>query len=114
MSKLDRKALTRAYKERSVPVGVFAVTCTASGEVWVKASRNLDNQANRVWVTLRFGGHPNRTLQAAWTAHGEAAFEYRLLETLDDPDLGAHGLELWLKTRADHWRQQLGASALTG
>jgi hypothetical protein len=53
------------------------------------------------------------SLQAEWNAHGEAAFEYRILETLkDDP----HPLALadLLKEKKKLWIAQLRAGAYIG
>ncbi len=65
-----RKAAIAAYKERKSVAGIYVVRCTASGEVWVGQSPNLDTVQNRVWFTLRVAGNLNRGLQKAWDDHG--------------------------------------------
>jgi len=60
------------------------VRCAASGEAWVSASDHSDTARNGWWFQLRSGLHPNKRLQAAWNAHGEAAFEYPVLETFEE------------------------------
>jgi hypothetical protein len=114
MEKARRKDLTRAYAERERHQGVFAVRCRPSGQVWVSASRNLDTQRNAVWFGLRTGGHPNRALQAAWQAHGEAAFDYEILEALSAEGLTPMGLADRLRERERAWREKLGAPAVAG
>ena len=102
MDKQRRRDIAQAYKDRKVPVGVFSLRCDPTGETWLGMSRNLEGAANGVLFGLRMGSHRNRALQAAWTAHGEAAFTYAVVERLDE-DLTAIGREDWLKARLRHW-----------
>lgn len=114
MDKSLRRQAVRDFKERKVSRGIFVVRCTATGEAWVGSSRNLDQQQNSIWFGLRAGGYINRSVQAAWTAHGEAAFAFEVLETLDDEDLGDLGRADLLKSRAAKWRVEIGAAKLVG
>jgi hypothetical protein len=114
MDKPSRRELVRDYKDRKVARGIYAVRCATTGEAWVGQSRNLVQQQNGVWFSLRQGGHPNRALQAAWAAHGEAAFAYEILEALDDDDLSAMVRDDLLKARAAHWRDALRATKIVG
>ncbi|THD81155.1 MAG: GIY-YIG nuclease family protein [Phenylobacterium sp.] len=114
MDKQSRREALRQYKEKKPAIGVFAVRCAASGEVWVAASRNLDQQQNGVWFGLRLGSHPNRALQAAWAAHGEAAFAFERLEVLEDRDHSPLAIDLMLKDAEKRWRETLGARKVTG
>ncbi|HEY9236196.1 MULTISPECIES: GIY-YIG nuclease family protein [Phenylobacterium] len=110
MDKTSRREAIRQYKERKVPVGIFAIRCRPTAEAWVGASRNLDGQRNSSFFSLRLGSHRNRDMQAAWKAHGgEEAFEFSILELLEDEDLGPLGRDSWLKERERHWLAQLGA-----
>ncbi|MBW8812358.1 MAG: GIY-YIG nuclease family protein [Caulobacterales bacterium] len=114
MDKSSRRQILRDYKERKAPAGVYAVRCAGSGEVWVGATRNLDAQKNSVWFGLSTGGHVNRAMQAAWAAHGAAAFAYEPLERIEDEDLTPLGLADALKARERHWRDALGAGRAAG
>lgn len=111
-----KRDLVREYKERKAPPrGVFAVRCAPTGETWVSASPNLDAQQNQTWFGLRLGSHPNRALQAAWTAQGEAAFSYEVLETLpEDSAASDYALKADLKALEARWRETLGARRVTG
>lgn len=106
-----RKAAVAAYKERKTVAGVFAVVCGATGEAWVGTSRHIDTQQNGLWFGLRHGGGRNAALQAAWNAHGEAAFRFEQLDRLpeDTSDL-MRGPEL--KKRAALWGARLQAEML--
>jgi hypothetical protein len=112
MDKNRKRDLLREYKEREKQEGVYAVRCTASGQVWTSASRNLDKQHNTTWFQLRANGHPNKDMQAAWNTHGEGAFTYEILEEVkDDNPLLIAAL---LKEREAEWRKELGASRAVG
>ncbi len=107
MEKSRRKELVREYKEKKQQLGVYAVRCDVSGEAWVASSRNLDRQKNGLWFALRADSHPNKALLAAWKKHGEAAFQYEVLEEVTDDNLLL--LDLLMKDRAAHWLKTLGA-----
>lgn len=112
MDKTRRREAVRQYKERKVPVGIFALRSLSTGEAFVGASRNLDGQRNSSMFSLRLGSHRNRALQAAYqAAGGEAGFEFVVLEQLEDEDLGPIGRDTWLQERERHWRAELSAQS---
>jgi len=108
MRAVDKKAAKAAYKEQDVVAGIYAVRCTATGQAWVGHAPNLEKVRNRVWFTLRHGGHPSRGLQEAWQTHGDNSFTFEELERLQDEDL-AYVRAAQLKERAAHWRAKLNA-----
>lgn len=114
MDRTVRRQAVRDFKERKAAAGIYAVRCAASGEAWVGASRNIDAQQNGLWFGLRTGGHPNRTMQAAWAAHGADAFAFEVLERIDREDLTPLGLADLAKAREQHWRTALGAAKAVG
>ena len=111
MDRDDRKAAITAYKERKTAAGIFAVRCTASGQIWVGQTPNLDTIQNRIWFTLRLGTNSNRDLQSAWSAHGGDNFTFEPLERLKDEEL-PYVRDAVLKERALHWRSMLNASII--
>jgi hypothetical protein len=112
MDKKRRKELQQAYAERKQPIGVFALRNSASGEVWVGASRNFDVQKNGLWVRLANGMSPNADVQTSWKKHGEAAFSYEILECIKDTD--PHVIQRLLHERAAYWRKKLNAGTVKG
>ena len=81
---LDRKAALRAYKDRKVRSGIYAIRHLASGRAWPGSANDLDATHNGQWLTLNAGRHLDKELQEAWTRLGEDAFEYVILEVLED------------------------------
>ncbi len=107
----DRRAARAAYKEKKSVAGIFALRCLATGAVWVGATPDIDKIWNRLLFTLRGDGHPRRELQAAWNAHGEAAFAFEALERLEDEALD-FARRAAFDDRAAHWRAELGAAPI--
>src|SRR6266702_60698 len=112
LSKESRKEAINKCKERKPLLGVFAVRCTISGRVWVGASRNLAATKNGFWFCLRSKSHQDRSLQEEWNAYGEPAFEYEILDGIDE-DTPLLLITDLLKEKRKSWAAQLGASALT-
>lgn len=82
---MDRKALTREYKERQHPMGVFRVMNTLNGRSFIGTNRNLTAILNRHRAQLQMKGHPNHALQTDWNEHGSEAFVFEVLDTLEPP-----------------------------
>ena len=110
LSKEQRKEAVSKFKERKTPRGVYAVR-SSTGAVWVGSSRDLDASKNALWASLRIGTHREKDIQAEWTAVGENAFTYQVLERLDDD---VDPLLLWdeLKAKKLTWLAQLSARPL--
>jgi hypothetical protein len=114
MDRRSRREVALQYKESRPAAGVFAVRCAATGEVWVGASRNLDQQQNGLWFQLKLGSFPNPALQHAWREHGAAAFLFERLEALDAEDLSPTAIGAKLKASEARWRERLGAAEAAG
>lgn len=106
-----RKAAIAAYKKRKNSAGIFAVRCSATTQVWIGQTLNLETIQNRIWFSLRVGSNSNRDLQRAWTAHGGDHFTFESLEPLDEEEL-PYVRDALLKERAIHWRSMLNGLAI--
>jgi len=82
MDRSDRKAAAAAYREQKASAGVCAIRCAVDDRTWLVDSLTVDTCRNRLWFELRQGAHRDRSLQAAWTAHGEAAFDFEIVARL--------------------------------
>lgn len=110
MDKSERRAVAAAYKEAARQAGIYAVRCVATGETWVGRSADLAAQQNSLDFQLRHGPN-NATMLAAWRAHGAETFGFETLEAAPG-DLTPAGRSDFLKRRALHWREILGAAAI--
>ena len=83
---MNRKALSRAYRETRRPMGVYQVRNTRDGRVLVGRTVDLPSILNRERTQLQFGGHRNAELQRDWNVLGPDAFAFEVLDTLAVPD----------------------------
>jgi group I intron endonuclease len=82
------KELKRQYKEAPKEAGIFRITNTANGKIYLGSSLNLHGPLNKHRFVLSIGSHINRAMQADWLKHGEAAFVFEIVEKVspsDDP-----------------------------
>jgi hypothetical protein len=113
MDKSRRKELLREYAERAPSIGIFAVTCAPTGQVWVGWSKALDKRKNSLWFQWNAGGDAGAPdVRDAWKTYGADAFSYGILETIDEDN--PHKLGLLLEERTPYWRGKLGAGLLPG
>jgi hypothetical protein len=110
MEASGRKAAVAAYREIKRTAGVYAVRCAASGDVWVGRCADLTARRNSLEFEMRHGPH-NTGLREAWTTHGAASFTFEPLERAPEA-LTPAGCTDFLKRRAQHWRERLGAAAI--
>lgn len=62
-----------------MPCGVYMITCTASGHIYVGSSVNVAGRRSSHLRDLRKGRHGNPRLQHLWNKHGEQAFTWQVL-----------------------------------
>lgn len=83
---IDRKALSRQYKETPRTMGVGIVRNTVNGRALVVAGADLPSLLNRHRAQLKLRAHRNRELQQDWNTAGADAFEFAILDTLTPKD----------------------------
>ena len=84
MDKARQKELKREYTESKRPCGVYIITNTANGRVFIEASNDVPAKMNRDKAQLSFGAHPVKGLLAEWKIFGPDAFSFETLELLED------------------------------
>ncbi|SRR5579883_654825 len=109
----SRKAAIQAYKERKPERGIFAIRCTATGDVWVDSAMDLPAAENRIWFALKMGDRfTEQTLVAEFTKLGREAFTFEVLEKLDE-DVADLNLRDLLKQKKLFWIEKLSARKIT-
>jgi hypothetical protein len=106
MTDLDRRATARG-RPKATP-GVFALRCMPTRQVWVDAAVNLEAARNGLWFFLGHGLHRDAALQLAWRTHGESAFRYEVLETVE-PEHTAPPAPDVLQRKKEEWTVKLKA-----
>ena len=85
----SRQELSREYRERRKPAGIFQVKNTVNGKVLLGSSLNLEGPLNGHKFMLTIGRHRNAELQSDWIQYGADNFVFEILQTVevtDDPD----------------------------
>jgi hypothetical protein len=104
---MDKKALTREYKEAGRPMGVYQIRNTVNGRLLVGVSVDLPSMLNRHRAELRMGGHRNRELQKDWAEFGPEAFEFEVLDTLTPPERPGYDPKADLRALEELWLDKL-------
>jgi hypothetical protein len=104
---MNKKELTRAYKQSPRPMGVYRVHNTSSGRSLVGRSVDLPAMLNRERAQLRLGVHRNVALQRDWNQFGPDAFVFEVLDTLAPPDVPDYDPTEDLKVLEALWLERL-------
>ena len=64
-------------------MGIFIIKNDYNDKCYIETTQNLKGAINSTKFKLKFGNHPNRELQKAWTEHGEDSFTIEILEKLE-------------------------------
>jgi group I intron endonuclease len=104
---MDKKALTREYRETRRPMGVYQIRNTANGKLLVGSSKDLPSIFNRHRAALRMGSHQNRELQKDWAEFGAEAFEFEVLDALTPPEEPGYNPSRDLKALEELWLDKL-------
>ncbi|MEW4371972.1 GIY-YIG nuclease family protein [Paenibacillus kandeliae] len=80
MNKQTRKELQEQYKQIKTYMGVIQITNTSNGKIYLHSYPNLKNKWLTLTMQLNQGRFANAELQKDWTACGEEAFQYEVLE----------------------------------
>ena len=92
--------------------GVFAVICSATGDVWVDISHQVDTERDGLWSALRLRTSPYQLLQSVWATEGEDSFRFEELERLSD-DYPQIDVNDELTRRSALWQARLLGRPLT-
>jgi hypothetical protein len=76
-----RKSVSRhTFRPRTHGSGIYAITCTATGKIYVGSSVNMTKRYDDHCKALSSGNSRCRVLQKAWNQYGPTAFTFRVLE----------------------------------
>lgn len=65
-------------------MGIYAITCIPISKVYIGSACDIGERFYAHRGLLRRRHHKNCLLQAAWDEHGEVAFDFRIIEVVDD------------------------------
>ncbi|AKV04038.1 LuxR family transcriptional regulator [Labilithrix luteola] len=76
----SRSELKRQFKETPKRAGVFTITNTKNGKVFLGSSLNLHGPLEKHRFMLKLGGHFVGELQRDWQRFGPDAFAFAIVE----------------------------------
>lgn len=74
--------LLNEWKNRRPEMGLIAITCKSTSEMFVDISTDTQFAFNRHRFQLSANLHPNKRLQQLWQQYGENGFDYCGLESM--------------------------------
>lgn len=103
-----RKQLQQEYMEIKTEAGVFRITNTVNGKVFIGVTKNFKT-LNGVTFSLNMGSYMNKELQKEWKEFGESAFTIDIVEHLKKQDSEYFDVDDALKKLEQKWIEQLGS-----
>ncbi|MDM0035550.1 GIY-YIG nuclease family protein [Variovorax sp. J22P271] len=102
-----RRSLTRKYKDTVLAAGVFVITNTSNGRVFVAGSLDVEGALNRARFELGLRSHRNKALVRDWIDHGAAHFRFEVIDRVKQSDDPAFDRAAELEKLLALWREEL-------
>jgi hypothetical protein len=80
---MNKSALKRTYKDNPPAAGVFQITNTQNGKIFIGKGMNVHGILNSQQAQLKFGFHRNADLQQDYNRHGMEKFDFKVLDQLE-------------------------------
>ena len=103
----SKSDLKRAYKDNPPPAGIFQITNTANGMIFLGKGINVRGILNSQQAQLQFGSHRNRDLQQDYNRFGAEKFIFEVVDPLDPSDKTPLQLQEDLATLEELWLEKL-------
>jgi group I intron endonuclease len=78
--------------------GIYLITCKENNRKYVGSAKNISNRWRDHRSFLARAAHHSRYLQRAWTKYGADAFEWTVIEVVDDPTQLLAREQFWIDT----------------
>lgn len=105
---MNRRDISKAYKERTYHGGVYTITNTHNGRYLLGHAAGLDSVRNRFAFAVTTGSTVDPRMRKDWGELGPQAFTLEVLEELDQkPDQSRDEFMDDLKTLEAMWRANL-------
>jgi biotin operon repressor len=104
----DQKAvLKKLYKENPPSAGIYKITNTSTGKVFLGKGMNVQGKLNGQRAQLKWGSHRNKELQNDWNQYGEDQFAFEVLDLLEQSSNPEQDMEGELLALEDLWLKEL-------
>jgi hypothetical protein len=110
----SRRALTRKYKDTPRRAGVFAITNSSTGRIYLAGSLDVEAALSRARFELGLRSHRNKALLRDWIAHGAEHFRFEVKDRVKPSDDPAFDLAGELANLLALWREELQCAGERG
>ena len=104
---LDKNEARREYKNTLQPMGVYCLTNSKNGKMFIGSSMNVNNIFNRISFQLKLGSYTNEDVQKDYNLLGEAAFSFKVLDYLKPVDELGYDYKADLQVLEELWLEKL-------
>ena len=102
-----RKEHILEYKLASKTMGVYRIRNAVNNKSYIAASKDIRARFNRHRMSLKTRSERIKGLQADWIEHGEAVFEFEIVDLLEPLDQPGYDPTEDLKTLLSLWLAKL-------
>ena len=104
---LDKNEARRKYKNTLQPMGVYSLTNSINGKVFIGSSLNVDNIFNRISFQLKLGSYTNEELQKDYNLQGADKFSFKVIDYLKSIDEQGYNYSDDLRVLEELWLEKL-------
>ncbi|MBK7631733.1 MAG: GIY-YIG nuclease family protein [Ignavibacteriales bacterium] len=110
---INKKQLTKDYKQQKQPVGVYAVHNNIDNKMYIGTSKNLPAVLRRFEFTLTMGSFPYQDIVDDYKKHGKNNFEIKVLDELELKNETEKELDTELNSLEELWIKKLKSEGVT-
>jgi hypothetical protein len=107
MKNSSRTELKRDYKENPPAAGIYRITNTVNGKVFLGKGMNVRGILNSRQAQLQFGSHQNRELQMDFNHLGAEKFIFEVIDQLELSDKTPQQMREDLAALEELWLEKL-------
>jgi len=110
---LDKKQITKDYKQQKQPAGVYAVHNKADNKMYIGTSKNLPAVVRRFEFTLQMESFPYQDLIDDYKKLGKENFEIKILDELELKNETEKEIDTELMSLEEMWIEKLKSEGVT-
>jgi hypothetical protein len=104
---LNKKQLSKEYKQQKQPTGVYAVHNKIDNKMYIGTSKNLPAVIRRFEFTLTMGSFPYQELIDDYKKLGKDSFEIKILDELEIKNETEKEIDSELNSLEELWIEKL-------
>ncbi len=110
---LDKKQITRDYKQQKQPAGIYAVHNEVDNKMYIGTSKNLPAVLRRFEFTLQMESFPYQDLIDDYKKLGKDNFEIKILDELELKNETEKEIDAELISLEELWIEKLKSEGVS-